>query len=293
MAIGEKRKQKEQEAETAAWQTTRERIQWFLTRAESFTGVTNAEDASIPVQLHQGEHALLVLPSASLVEPRHLPGHWLGGNTGFSFRVARGVHYRVGATKGHYQQGAEEPTVVDTGTATVTDRRVVFSGTRAAHEWEYAKVLGFHNSDDPPWTAIPVSGRDKVAGVRYDPSHTEAFRFSLTLGLARFHGDSDSLLSDLRHQLEEVDADRPMGIPPEVRPGVVDVPSPVEASTPAPAAAAPSAQPAPSPVQPAATPEPAATAATALPAAGWYHDPYGAARLRWWDGREWTGHTAP
>jgi hypothetical protein len=26
---------------------------------------------------------------------------------------------------------------------------------------------------------------------------------------------------------------------------------------------------------------------------GWHPDPWGQARLRWWDGRQWTGHTAP
>ncbi|MGH3281944.1 MAG: DUF2510 domain-containing protein [Trebonia sp.] len=26
---------------------------------------------------------------------------------------------------------------------------------------------------------------------------------------------------------------------------------------------------------------------------GWHPDPYGQARLRWWDGTQWTGHTSP
>ncbi len=30
-----------------------------------------------------------------------------------------------------------------------------------------------------------------------------------------------------------------------------------------------------------------------LPSAGWYFDPYRTARLRYWDGRAWTGHAAP
>lgn len=30
-----------------------------------------------------------------------------------------------------------------------------------------------------------------------------------------------------------------------------------------------------------------------LPDAGWYADPDGAARQRWWDGQQWTGHYAP
>jgi hypothetical protein len=28
------------------------------------------------------------------------------------------------------------------------------------------------------------------------------------------------------------------------------------------------------------------------PPAGWYPDPWGKAAQRWWDGRQWTGHTA-
>jgi RsiW-degrading membrane proteinase PrsW (M82 family) len=35
-----------------------------------------------------------------------------------------------------------------------------------------------------------------------------------------------------------------------------------------------------------------AAAATPSPA-GWHPDPWGQARLRWWDGRAWTGHTSP
>jgi hypothetical protein len=42
-----------------------------------------------------------------------------------------------------------------------------------------------------------------------------------------------------------------------------------------------------------ATRRAAAFAAAVPPAAyppGWYPDPYGAARLRWWDGTQWTPH---
>jgi uncharacterized RDD family membrane protein YckC len=36
-----------------------------------------------------------------------------------------------------------------------------------------------------------------------------------------------------------------------------------------------------------------ATAPPALPPPGWHSDPYGQARLRWWDGTRWTGYTSP
>lgn len=45
--------------------------------------------------------------------------------------------------------------------------------------------------------------------------------------------------------------------------------------------------------QPTPTQTPSSDAAASpAPPAGWYADPYGAARLRWWDGSAWTGHTA-
>ncbi|HEX2398213.1 MAG TPA: DUF2510 domain-containing protein [Solirubrobacteraceae bacterium] len=42
----------------------------------------------------------------------------------------------------------------------------------------------------------------------------------------------------------------------------------------------------------AAPPGEPAAAAAALPPAAWYPDPWRQARLRWWDGQGWTGHTS-
>jgi uncharacterized protein DUF2510 len=70
---------------------------------------------------------------------------------------------------------------------------------------------------------------------------------------------------------------------PGAQPAAVQQPAqPVAAAQPAPAA--------PSPAQPA----PAAASAQPAPAAGagWHPDPWLHARLRYWDGNEWTGHTA-
>jgi hypothetical protein len=66
----------------------------------------------------------------------------------------------------------------------------------------------------------------------------------------------------------------PAGVAPQA-------PAPAAAQAPAPAAP----QQAPPPSLP--QPEPAAS----FPA-GWYADPHGEARLRWWDGSTWTGHVS-
>jgi hypothetical protein len=37
----------------------------------------------------------------------------------------------------------------------------------------------------------------------------------------------------------------------------------------------------------------AAYAGCVLPPPGWYDDPWNAARIRWWDGEQWSGYAAP
>lgn len=77
-------------------------------------------------------------------EPRRNAGHYEGKSSGISIPVAsiggRSVRYRVGASRGHYVQGAPVPTPVDTGTVYITNKRVISqcpwfsprSGTRLA-----------------------------------------------------------------------------------------------------------------------------------------------------------------
>ncbi len=198
-------------ATEATWQSERAQLVDMIRDAEQFTGVTRAEAPDVTVELTKDERVLGMLQGCALVEPRRAPGHYSGGYQGFSFKIAKGVRYHVGGSRGTYVQGDEQPTVIDQGVITITTRRVIFQGSKEAREWSFAKLLGVHHDPVRPWTAISVSNRQKVSGFLYDHDHTEDIRFRLALALAIFNDDRAALVADLKRQLAEHDAERPAG----------------------------------------------------------------------------------
>jgi hypothetical protein len=196
------------------WQQEADDLRGHLAMAQTFGGVTAADEPSVPLQLKAGERVFEVLEQAALVEPRRLPDRWVGGYSGFSFRIARGVRYHVGGTRGRRVPGEEVPTPVDRGPATITDRRVVFQGSRRSREWDFAHLLGYHHDPEQPYTIFQVSNREKVSGVLYDRQLTEEVHFRLALALAHFRGEVHQLVEHLQKQLTAHDAQRP--VPPQL-----------------------------------------------------------------------------
>jgi len=199
-----------------SWQQEAEALRGHIAMAHQFQGVTAADEPSLPLQLHAGERVFDVVERAALVEPRKLPDRWVGGYSGFSFRLARGVRYHVGATKGRRVPGEEVPTAIDTGTASITDRRVVFQGSRRSREWDYAKLLGYQHDPAQPLTLFQVSNREKVSGLMYDRQLAEEVHFRLALALAHGRGEVDQLVRHLEQQQGEHESERP--VPPQLPP---------------------------------------------------------------------------
>jgi hypothetical protein len=198
------------------WQEEADALRAHLTVARTFAGATAADEASVPLKLAPGERVFSVHERVSLVEPRKQPERWSAGYSGFSFRLARGVRYRVAVTKGKKTPGEEAPAAVDTGAATVTDRRVVFQGPTRTREWAFDKLIGYHNDGRVPLTLFHVASRQKVSGLLYDRAQAEDVHFRLAQALAHHRGEVEGLVAHIQGQLAVHEASRPA--PPELPP---------------------------------------------------------------------------
>jgi hypothetical protein len=73
---------------------------------------------------------------------------WRGGSQGVSFRVAKGVRYRVGATRGHLVTVGTELQVADQGVLSITSQRVAYLGDRKTLDMPYARLMGMNLYSD-------------------------------------------------------------------------------------------------------------------------------------------------
>jgi hypothetical protein len=188
----------------AEWQAGRGALADLI---EELDGGLPDDDGS--VLLERGEHLILDAEGAVLIEGRRQPGHYVGGYSGFSVRVADGVRWHVGGTRGKYVPGPEMPTPIDTGRFVVTDKRMFFSGPLQSRQWLYPKLLAVENDEKMPMSMLPVSNRQKTSGVASDPGHVVLLRFRIAWGVAVFRGEVPKLRAELVKGLAAVDTARP------------------------------------------------------------------------------------
>ena len=188
----------------AKHRAAREAAEAAATRAEITQMLDVAEGREhppAPIVLKAGEECVLVIHGAGLFESRRGPGQWQGRSSGISVPVGAGLRIRTGASRGHYVQGAEEPTIIDTGTVTITSQRVVFAGPRYTREWNFSKLIGIEHFEKQPWTAIQVSNRQKTSGFTYKGLRLDFVHAWLDLALAIDSGQRAEAADQLRTQL--------------------------------------------------------------------------------------------
>lgn len=171
-----------------------------------------------PILLKKGEFPILVITNIGLIEMGRERGSYQGGSQGVSFRVAKGVSYRVGGHRGTFTPGPEVLKIVDEGTAVVTNQRVVFQGAGKTREWLFTKLIGVDHDPERGMSMLHVSNRQKASGLAYGEDISDAFRLRMDIALAHHMGDIDALQVSLKERVAQLEREAP------VPPAPVDLP---------------------------------------------------------------------
>jgi len=177
---------------------------WTISRARSIADGTFA-DANSRVALKKGERAIYSLDNVGLVESRRGASHWQGRSQGVSVHIpgTKSMRYRVGQTKGTVVAGEEKPTVIDSGSVSVTTTRAVFVGSKQTREWTWAKLIAVQDAD-PSWIGIAVSNRQKVSGVSFPTAQDRLpLQLALDLAVALTNDTATEYVADLERQRAE------------------------------------------------------------------------------------------
>lgn len=120
-----------------------------LARLRLLTEIQNGNPPSISVPnviLQKSEIAYWSEP-ASILEERVVKRRYEGGSHGISFRIAKGVSYRVGAHRGHIvTDTAVVP--VSSGELIITNKRVIFRGNAKSFNLRLDKFLELKSYTD-------------------------------------------------------------------------------------------------------------------------------------------------
>lgn len=190
------------EAALQAWRRRDEELRQLYTEAEEPTQLAETP-AGLPVQLDDDEIVLAVEPAAELVEvtARH--------TAGLPTAELTVVPLEDGSTP--QPRGVS---VVDAGTAVVTDRRLIIVGRDEQEEWPYAQVAGIAHHPGDPLTLLHAKRPGRIRGVRVPRAAASAFRLRLTVAYADATGARAALLDRLDDAVVDHWHDQPPGPTP-------------------------------------------------------------------------------
>lgn len=134
---------------------------WMKQLKEGKTSIRMEGEA--PIILKENEELIFALQNISLWEPR-VVSRISGGYGGPSFRIAKGIYFRIGAFGARQRESPEELKVIDQGILTLTDKRLVFSGAKRTINIDLRKVVSVEPYKDG--IAIRREGREKTQYLR-------------------------------------------------------------------------------------------------------------------------------
>ncbi|MBS3933699.1 MAG: hypothetical protein KGZ35_05025 [Truepera sp.] len=156
-----------------------------LARLRLLTEIQNGNPPTIAVPnviLQKGELAYWSEP-ASILEERVVKRRYEGGSQGFSFRIAKGLSYRVGGHRGHIvTDTAVVP--VSFGELIVTNKRVIFRGDAKSFNIRLDKLLELNLYSDG---VRLTDDKGKPRMVKFDDErNTDVVGATLSYAINRF-----------------------------------------------------------------------------------------------------------
>lgn len=101
---------------------------------------------SLPINFQKDEQIVWVFSPVKYLEDK-IQREYVGGSQGMSFRVMKGVYYRVGAFKGH-SVDHQERVLVAIGILAITNKHIYFYSERKSFKIPYTKIVSFEPMND-------------------------------------------------------------------------------------------------------------------------------------------------
>lgn len=158
--------------------------------------------SEIPVGLIQG---------AGYVELVKAPAQYQAGYGGVSFPLFGGIRLNTGGIKGKRIPGAESMDLTDTGTALITNSRVMFQGQKRTHEWKFEKMMAMSHLPGGI-TTFAMTAKGKPAGLAYGDTAASVVQFRLELASSLALGTLDRFLAELQVEKDKHATEKP--VPP-------------------------------------------------------------------------------
>lgn len=133
-------------------------IEQWLERLSEGTIKISFKGVETPVIMKPDEELLFTLPAVTLKEPRAIRKS-SGGYAGPSFRIAKGVYFRMGRF-GSTSESHQEIRNIDRGILTITGERLVFSGNMKTINLDLRKIIQVDPFTDG--LALHKEGREKT-----------------------------------------------------------------------------------------------------------------------------------
>lgn len=104
-----------------------------------YDGKVNLPTRNCPVILKKTEKAIVVLPNITFKEPRAVRTS-VGGYGGPTFRIAKGISFKLGGASSK-SVSHDEIKAIDQGTLTITNKRLIFTGTMKTLNYNLSKII--------------------------------------------------------------------------------------------------------------------------------------------------------